>query len=122
MFRFEKLDVWKDSIQYAQKIYKLADSLPKSETFGLNSQLKRAALSISSNIAEGTGSSTQKDFSRYLDNAIKSVIETASQLLFGKEMGYFRNESIETLYEQAELLIKRIQSLKRSLKEKLKQS
>lgn len=118
MFRFEKLDVWHESIQYAIKIYLLADTLPKSELFGLNSQIKRAVLSISSNIAEGTGSSTEKDFAHFLDIAIKSSIETVSQLMFGKEMKYFSEESIKPLYQQAELLIKRIQSLKKSLKER----
>lgn len=115
MFRFEKLDVWQDSIQYAKNIYKLSDTLPKSEMFGLNSQLKRAALSISSNIAEGTGSTTTKDFSHYLDVSIKSAIETVSQLLFGRAMNYFTDESVSPLYNKAEILIKRIQSLKKSL-------
>ncbi|MEK7159875.1 MAG: four helix bundle protein [Patescibacteria group bacterium] len=115
MFRFEKLEVWKESIDYAKNIYKLADALPRSELFGLNSQLKRAALSIPSNIAEGSGSSTTKDFSHYLDIAIKSTIETVSQLLFGREMGYFKDNDIKKLYEEAETLVKRIQSLKKYL-------
>ena len=115
MFRFEKLEVWKESIDYAKNIYKLADALPRSELFGLNSQLKRAALSIPSNIAEGSGSSTTKDFSHFLDIAIKSTIETVSQLLFGREMGYFKDNDIKKLYEEAETLVKRIQSLKKYL-------
>ncbi|MCL6096691.1 MAG: four helix bundle protein [Patescibacteria group bacterium] len=115
MFRFEKLEVWSESINYAKKIYKLADTLPRSELFGLNSQLKRAALSIPSNIAEGSGGSTTKDFSHYLDISIKSTIETVSQLFFGREMGYFKQEDIKKLYEEAETLVKRIQSLKKYL-------
>lgn len=115
MFRFEKLEIWRDSIQYSKKIYSLADTLPKHELFGLSPQLKRAALSISSNIAEGSGSSSKKDFMHFLDIAIKSTIETVSQLLFGKEMGYFKKEDIETLYMQAEILIKKIYSFKYSL-------
>ena len=115
MFRFEKLEVWKESIDYAKNIYKLADALPRSELFGLNSQLFSAALSIPSNIAEGSGSSTTKDFSHYLDIAIKSTIETVSQLLFGREMGYFKDNDIKKLYEEAETLVKRIQSLKKYL-------
>ena len=115
MFRFEKLEVWSESINYAKKIYKLADTLPRSELFGLNSQLKRAALSIPSNIAEGSGGSTAKDFSHYLDISIKSTIETVSQLLFGREMGYFKQEGIKKLYDEAETLVKRIQGLKKYL-------
>lgn len=116
MFRFEKLEIWHQSIRYSKNIYLIADTLPKNEEFGLKSQIKRAALSISSNIAEGSGSSTNKDFSHFLDIAIKSTIETVSQLKFGQEMNYFRNTDVEKLYDQAEVLIKRIQAFKKSLR------
>lgn len=116
MFRFEKLEVWKMAIDYANKVYDSADGLPKSELFGLSSQLKRAALSISSNIAEGSGSSTVKDFCNFLDIAIKSTIETVSQLLFAQERNYLKDERVNVLYEEAEILVKRIQGLKRYLK------
>lgn len=116
MFRFEKLEIWHESIKYSKDIYKIAETLPRNEEFGLKSQIKRAALSISSNIAEGSGSTTQKDFSHFLDISIKSTIETVSQLLFGKEMNYFKDRDMKILYDQAEVLIKRIQSFKKSLK------
>ncbi len=116
MFRFEKLEVWKVSILYSKKIYILTEKFPDSERFGLSSQIKRAALSISSNIAEGSGSATTKDFCNFLDIAIKSTIETASQLLFAKEMNYINDENVKQLYEESEVLVKRIQSLKQYLK------
>ena len=116
MFRFEKLEIWHESIKYAKDIYKIAETLPRNEEFGLKSQIKRAALSISSNIAEGSGSATPKDFSHFLDIAIKSTIETVSQLFFGKELNYFKEKDVKLFYDQAELLIKRIQSFKKSLK------
>lgn len=116
MFRFEKLEIWHESIKYSKNIYKISETLPNNEQFGLKPQIKRAALSISSNIAEGSGSASSKDFSRFLDIAIKSTIETVSQLLFGKEMNYFIEKDVLVLYDQAELLIKRIQSFKKSLK------
>lgn len=106
------------SIQYSKNIYTLADSFPKSEMFGLIMQIKRAALSISSNIAEGSGSSTTKDFSHFLDIAIKSTIETVSQLFFAKEMGYITEKALYSHYEEAEILVKRIQGLKQYLKKK----
>jgi four helix bundle protein len=115
MFRFETLEIWHESISYSKDIYKIAETLPSNEEFGLKSQIKRAALSISSNIAEGSGSSSKKDFCHFLDIAIKSTIETVSQLKFGKEMGYFENKNIDTLYNKAEVLIKRIQAFKKSL-------
>ena len=115
-FRFQKLKIWKDAILYAKHIYAIAEKLPKSEIFGLISQLKRAALSIPSNIAEGSGSTTVNDFSHYLDISIKSAIETVSQLLFALEMEYLSEEDITPLYDEAELLIKRTQSFKKSLR------
>lgn len=116
MFRFEKLEIWHESVAYGKTIYKITDKLPKNEDFGLKSQLKRAALSISSNIAEGSGSNSDKDFSHFLNIAVKSVIETVSQLKFGYEMNYFKLNEINTLYNQAEILIKRIKAFSNSLK------
>lgn len=60
-FRFESLEIWKPGIDYGNKIYDIADKLPQKELFGLGSQLRRSAVSISNNIAEGSGG-TQKDF------------------------------------------------------------
>ena len=116
MYRFEKLEVWKLSVQYGLKVYRKADTLPKNETLGLISQLKRAALSISSNIAEGSGSSTQKDFAHFLDIAIKSTIETVSQLLFASDLGFLPRDQVQELYDESEVLIKMIQGLKHYLK------
>lgn len=118
MFRFEKLQIWQESIIYAKRVYIVSDTLPKSKLFGLISQLKRAALSISSNIAEGSGGTTVNDFCHYLDISIKSATETVSQLLFAKEMQYLKNSEVEPFYNEAQILIKRIQSFKQSLRRK----
>jgi len=116
MFRFEKLEIWKMAIDYTNKVYDISETLPKNEVFGLTSQLKRAALSISSNIAEGSGSSSTKDFSHYLDISIKSTIETVSQLRFAQSRKYAKSTTVSTLYDEAETLVKRIQGLKLYLK------
>lgn len=116
MFRFEKLEIWKMAIDYANKVYDVSEALPKNELFGLTSQLKRAALSISSNIAEGSGSSSTKDFSHYLDISIKSTIETVSQLHFAQRRKYIKSAIVAELYDEAEILVKRIQGLKLYLK------
>jgi len=118
LFRFEKLIIWNDAIIYAKKVYVLTNRLPKSEIFGLISQHKRAALSVSSNIAEGSGSTTVNDFCHYLDIAIKSATETVSELLFALEMGYLTEEEVGPLYEEAQVLIRKIQSFKKSLRSK----
>lgn len=116
MFRFEKLEIWHESVAYGKNIYKIADKLPMNENFGLKSQLKRASLSISSNIAEGSGSNSDKDFRHFLNIAVKSVIETVSQLKFAYEMNYFNLSEVDNLYNQAEILIKRIKAFSNSLK------
>lgn len=116
MFRFEQLDVWKLSIQYGKSVYKVAGTFPRNEVFGLTSQIKRASLSISSNIAEGSGSATVNDFRNFLDIAIKSTLETVSQLRFAKEMDYIDDVSLQDLYEEAERLIRKMRRLKESLR------
>ena len=116
MYRFEKLEVWKLAIKYGNKVYEFVETLPKSEEFGLKSQLRRASLSISSNIAEGSGSSSVKDFCKFLDIAIKSTIETASQLMFARERGYITDAKLRELYQESEILVKKVQGLKQYLK------
>jgi len=66
MFRFESLRIWNTAVGYGSELNDVADELPQKEIFGLGSQLKRVAVSISSNIAEGSGFSTVKDFRNYL--------------------------------------------------------
>ena len=116
MFRFEKLEIWKLAIEYSNNVYSFADTLPRNEEFGLKSQLKRASLSISTNIAEGSGSATTKDFANFLDIAIKSTIETVSQLLFAKEKQYINESALDDLYEEAEKLVRKIYNFKHALK------
>ena len=116
MFRFEKLEVWKLANTYCLKIYKITDGFPKSEMFSLTSQLNRAGISIPSNIAEGSGSSTVKDFCHSLDISIKSTIETVSQLFIALQRGYITENTKNELYTEAETLVKKIQSLKQYLK------
>lgn len=115
-FRFEELEIWKSAIKYGISVYEVTKNLPKEEVFGLSSQLKRASLSISSNIAEGSGGSSVKDFCKFLDISIKSTLETVSQLKFAQETGYLRGQKTEVLHDEAEVLIKRIRAFKSYLK------
>ncbi len=116
MFRFEKLEIWQLAIEYCLEIYSLTNKFPKQEQFGLVAQLKRAAVSISSNIAEGSGGTTTKDFINFLNIAIKSTLETVSQLLFCEKAGFLSKEKREHLYNKAEILIKKINAFKKSLR------
>ena len=101
--------------EYASDIYKITEKFPKSELYGLTSQLRRAAVSISNNIAEGSGSSSNKDFRNYLDISIKSAFETVNMIMFAEKMELLDEETKTIFYKKAELLIKKIASFKRSL-------
>ncbi len=117
-FRFESLEIWELAIEYGNKIYDIADSLPNKELFGLGYQFRRSAVSISNNIAEGSGSSTVKDFKNYLDISIKSVLEIVSMLFFAKERRYINESLKQELYNDVEILIRKIRAFKISLNDK----
>src|ERR1041385_3826303 len=79
MFNFEKLDVWQKAIDFADLVYNYTRAFPADERFGLTNQMRRAAVSISSNIAEGTSRMSQADFARFVEIATGSVFEVVSQ-------------------------------------------
>lgn len=117
MFRFENLDIWKLAIEYANILYDLAEEkFPVSEKYNLSDQLKRSALSISNNIAEGSGASTKRNFCSFLDISISSVLETVNLLCFAGKRRYITEEERLRLYNKAELLVKKTRSFKNSLK------
>ena len=115
MFRFEELEIWQQAISYAKGVYQIAAKFPKVEIFASSDQLRRAAVSVSNNIAEGSGGTT-KDFSNYLDIAVKSTLETVSCLRLAQELGYIDKSILDEMYSQAEVLIKRIRAFKKTLK------
>lgn len=116
MFRFEGLEIWKLAIEYGDRLYNVADKFPQKEIYAMGSQLRRAALSISNNIAEGSGASTNKDFCSYLNTAIKSSLETVNILYFAKIRKYINEEVRIGLYEDAERLIRKIRAFKQTLR------
>jgi len=114
-FRFEQLQIWQAAILFVNTIYTITRTFPSEERFSLTDQLRRSASSISANIAEGSGSSSKKDFMHYLDIAIKSTYETVSHLVIAKEQSYLPETSYKKLYSEAELLSKMIRAFKASL-------
>lgn len=114
-FRFESLDIWKSAGGYGSTLYDVAETFPKNEMFAMGDQLRRAALSISNNIAEGSGSASNKDFINFLNIAIKSAFETVSILYMAKKRGYITLAQRQKLYAQAEILVKKIQAFKKTL-------
>lgn len=92
MHDYKKLRVWNASMELAKETYQLTDSFPRLEIFGLTNQLRRCSVSIPSNIAEGSGRSTTKDFKYFLHIAYGSTCELETQLILAKELSY-QNES-----------------------------
>ena len=113
MFAYESLEIWKISVKFAKNVYKITEKFPKNELFGLTSQLRRASVSISANIAEGSGSTSIKDKSNYLDISVKSALEVTSELQVAFELGYIQESDKTQLYDDAESIIRRIRSFKK---------
>lgn len=92
MRNFKKLEIWNKGIQIVKEIYKVSSSLPSDEKFGLKSQITRAAVSIPSNIAEGSGRNSEVEFKRFLEIALGSLFELETQLIIATELGFFNLE------------------------------
>lgn len=115
MFRFEQLDIWKLSIDYGRKVYKIANNFPKYEKYALSDNLRRAAVSISNNIAEGSGCGSSKGFISFLNISIRSTLEVVNILMFAESQGYISKDKREDLYQEAEVLIRKIRAFKTTL-------
>lgn len=115
-FRFENLEIWRDAIAFSEKIYKTTAKFPREEMFALTNQLRRAVISVSANIAEGSGSNSRRDFRNYLNIAIKSLMEIVSLLEIAKRIDYISEEIFMSLRTNAEVLVKRTQAFRNSLK------
>ncbi|WP_371922416.1 four helix bundle protein [Bizionia sp. M204] len=88
MHRFKDLEVWKKSRLFCVEIYSITSKFPESEKFGLSNQLRRASVSIPSNIAEGSSRHSNKDFTRFLEIAIGSAYEIETQLLIASDLNF----------------------------------
>ena len=97
---FRDLDVWKKAVDLAEKIYDVTIKFPKEEIYGLTSQLRRAAVGVSSNIAEGFGRRTDKDFTQFLYNAFGGVKEIESQLIIAGRLGYLKKEVVDEVMKE----------------------
>ena len=116
MFKFEKLEVWQKAVEYADLIYRATRSFPNEERFGLTSQLRRSAVSVSSNIAEGSSRSSDTDLARFIEISYGSLLESVSELQIAKRQQFLPSSMFEQAYDQAENLAKMLSGFRRTLK------
>jgi four helix bundle protein len=112
MFNFEKLEVWRKSIEFADLVYQLTGSFPGEERFGLTNQMRRASVAISSNIAEGSSRSSKIDYSRFVELAAGSLFEVISQAHVATRQRYLRDEDFQSMHSSAEELSRMLSGLK----------
>ena len=113
------LDVWKDAVEFTTNVYRTTQVFPKSELYGLISQLRRAAVSIVSNIAEGAARQSTKEFIQYLYHALGSASEVETQLIVSRNMDYIDPAVYESLSLKQTQLSKMISGMIKSLKKRL---
>ena len=113
-FKFEKLEIWKLSVEYIDLIYEISNQLSKSEDFNLKSQIRRASTSIALNIAEGSTGQSNPEQSRFLSIALRSLYETVACLHLIKRHNYSKNSKLLIqAYKQAETLARKIQAMRK---------
>lgn len=116
---FRDLKVWQASMDVAEEVYKLTREFPKQETYGLSSQIQRAAVSVPSNIAEGNGRDSTKEYVHFLSIAIGSLFELETQLVLAKRLGYLGQEELGTILPKIEEISRMTRGLQKALKAKL---
>lgn len=115
-FRFQDLEIWKLAIEIADELFDIADELEHRRLYRFAEQLRAAGMSMPNNISEGSGSSSKKDFSRFLDIARRSTFENANILIILERRCLVDNEKKEALLDQLDLLCRKITSFQRTLR------
>jgi four helix bundle protein len=115
MFHFEKLETWHEAIAFADLVYQLTRGFPAEERFGLTNQMRRAAVSISSNLAEGCSRSSPQDYARFVEIATGGVYEVVSQSTIGRNQGFLSEVEYGQIYAAAEKQSRMLSGLRKSL-------
>lgn len=115
---FTKLLVWQKSHSFTVNLYKISSSFPQEEKYGLTNQIRRASISIESNIAEGCGRDGDKEFSRFLDIAQGSCYEVKCQIFIARDLGYISADKSNLVVLKIDEIMKMIYGLKSKLKAK----
>ena len=115
MHNYKNLHIWQEGIKLARRIYEITSTFPTNEKFGIVSQMTRAAVSIPSNIAEGAGRSSKKDFANFLSIAIGSIFELHTQIAICEQIGFINEAEVKELEEQTFSLQQQITAFKQKL-------
>jgi four helix bundle protein len=115
---FKDLRVWQESMKLAVEIYGVTAQFPRHELYGLSSQLRRAAVSIPSNIAEGKGHRSDREFGNYLLHARGSLLEVQTQIMIAQELQYISGEESRRILAASDVIGKNLNGLINSLREK----
>jgi four helix bundle protein len=115
MHNFKELKVWQESMSLAKDVFCITRNFPSEEKFGLTSQMNRCSVSIASNIAEGAGRGSEKEFNQFLNIALGSCFELETQLLLSNDFKYITKEQTELLTEKACRVQRMLNGLKRSI-------
>ncbi len=111
---YKKLRIWQESINLVSEIYSITKNFPSEEKYGLINQLRRSAVSVPSNIAEGAGRNTNGEFKNFLGNANGSLFELETQILISKNLNYINEDNIYLILSRIEILQKMIYNLIKS--------
>ena len=112
---YRDLEVWKLSIDFVKKVYQVTHNFPDSEKFGLINQIRRAAVSIPSNIAEGQGRNSSKEFQQFLAISLGSLAELETQLIIAKEIEYLTQNELDALLSPLDRIRKMIKGLSKGI-------
>jgi four helix bundle protein len=116
MHKFKELEIWKRSRLFCSEVYQLTSNFPESEKFGLTNQLRRASISIPSNIAEGSSRHSNKDFTRFLQITLGSAYEIETQLLIANDLKFISEKELQNTISELQEIIKMISKFKSTLK------
>lgn len=114
IYSFEKLEVWKESISLTKDIYSLTNDFPSNEQFGLTSQLRRATVSIASNLAEGTSRKSNKDKAHFTTISFSSTMEVLNQLIISRQLNYISEKNYTLVRQKIEKITNMLNALRNS--------
>lgn len=113
-FSFEKLNVWVDSKELVKLIYLTTRNFPSEEKFGLTNQLRRASVSVASNLAEGTSRNTNKDKAHFTTIAYSSLMEVLNQIIMSKELNFIEDKDYQIIRTEIEKISNKLNALRKS--------